>query len=509
MLTSTVPLLSGLIVWPIFAAIVVAFFPVKRFAKFFAVAALLIEFIGAIAVVFCYDPQQADFQLVEQYPWIPLLNIQFLVGIDGISVLFIPLSVLLSLLSLVAAWNSVQSLQSLHFSLLLALQGVTVGVFCALDLILFFLCWELTLPLIFFLIGYWGIGPQRRSAAMKYSLFMLFGGVPLLFGIIILAINNATQLGGSIPQDLSFSLPVLLNVAMDDQLQVVVFLLLILGFAVKAPLVPFHTWLPTVSMEGPTQLTALLVGLKLGIYGIIRFAMTLTPSASVQYSWVLGIFGAVTIIYGAFIALQQSNLRRLLAYASISHVGMVIVGIASLNMQGIQGAILELLNFTVVASSLMLIAGFIQHRIGSTDIVHLGGLAQVMPKLVVFYFILLFASIGVPGGNSFPAELLLIIGALISHPSLGITALVGAILSAGFMLSFTRRAFLGPVVHNSIYKLQDLRPRELLLLAIPALLSILIGMFPNWILDSNKVVADAWLTRLVNQPIFALPGSAK
>jgi len=187
---------------------------------------------------------------------------------------------------------------------------------------------------------------------------MLSGGVPLLFAIIILAINHAGFSGAATSQQLSFSLPVLLATPLPEALQGWVFLLLLLGFAVKAPLVPFHTWLPTAAMEGPTQLTALLTGLKLGAFGILRFALPLAPSAAVQHSWILGILGAITLIYGALIALQQSNLRRLLAYASISHVGLVIIGIASLNMQGLQGAIFQLLNFTLIASSLMLIAGF-------------------------------------------------------------------------------------------------------------------------------------------------------
>jgi NADH-quinone oxidoreductase subunit M len=253
-------------------------------------------------------------------------------------------------------------------------------------------------------------------------------------------------------------------------------------------------------MEGPAQMTALLVGLKLGIFGILRFAMPLAPSAAVEYSWVLGIIGAITLIYSALIALRQTNLRRLLAYASISHVGLVIIGIASLNIQGIQGAIFALLNFTIVSSSLMLVSGFIQHRLGSTEVLHLGGLAKIMPRLTVFYFIFMFASIGVPGTIGFPAELLLIIGALLAHPSLGITALAGAVLSASYMLSFTRRAFLGPITRSSVYQAQDLRLRELVLLGVPAILVVIFGFFPNTLLHINRKAAEAWLSRLVDQP---------
>jgi NADH-quinone oxidoreductase subunit M len=405
-------------------------------------------------------------------------------------------------MAIIASWNSVQHQTCLHFALLLALEGITLGVFLALDLALFFLFWELTLPPIFFLIGLWGIGSQRRSAAIKYTMFMFFGGVPLLFAIIILAINHATAVGGSIPHDLSFSLPVLLQTPVPDNIQALVFLLLLLGFAVKAPLVPFHTWLPTVAMEGPTQLTALLTGLKLGAFGIIRFVMPLAPSASVQYSWVLGILGAITLIYSALIALQQTNLRRLLAYASISHVGLVIIGIASLNMQGIQGAILQLLNFTMVAGSLMLIAGFIQHRLGSTEMLHLGGMAKVMPTLTSFYFLFMLASIGLPGTSGFPAELLLIVSTILAHPSISIAALLGAVLSAAYMLSYTRNAFFGPITRPGVKQAQDLRSRELSLLCVSALLILGFGFFPDSLLKINRATSEAWLNRLMDQPIL-------
>jgi NADH-quinone oxidoreductase subunit M len=329
---------------------------------------------------------------------------------------------------------------------------------------------------------------------------MLVGGVPLLFAIIILAINHATNIGGALPQDLCFSFPDLLNTPLPENLQTIVFVLLLTGFAIKAPLIPFHTWLPTVAMEGSTHITALLVGLKLGVFGILRFAMPLAPSAAVEFSWAMGIVGAITLIYCALIALQQTNLRRLLAYASISHVGLVIIGLASLNIQGLQGAILSLFNFTLIASSLMLVAGFIQHRLGSTEIIHLGGLAKVTPHLTVAYFILTFASIGVPGTVGFPAELLLFIGALLAHPSLAITALAGAVLSAAYMLSFTRKTFLGPIHPAAAKQVQDLRLRERIILYLPLALILLFGFFPNSLLNISQKASDAWLSRLLDQP---------
>ncbi len=490
------PLLSLIILLPLLGAVAIGFIRDIHLAKLITLGVASFVLLLTLLVVLLFDSSKSGFQLIENYAWIPSLNVEYLVGVDGISVLFLPLSALLTLIAILASWRSTQKNPRFHFALLLALEGITVGVFCALDMMLFLLFWELTLPPLFFLIGLWGIGSQRRGAAMKYTLYMLFGGVPLLLAIILLAVNHSSQVGGTIPYDLAFSLPVLLETSMPADLQTVVFLLFLLGFAIKAPLVPFHTWLPTAAMEGPTHIVALLVGLKLGVYGILRFTLPLAPMAAIEFSWILSVIGVITLMYGALIALQQTNLRRLLAFSSISHVGMVIIGIASLNIQGVQGAVFQLINFTLVASSLMLVAGFIQSRLGSTYAVHLGGMAKVMPRLTCFYFIFALASIGIPGTSGFPAELLMIIGALTSHTGLGIAALAGAILGAAYMLSFTRRAFFGPIKHDDVAQVHDLKTREFALLCLPAFLILLFGFFPDSILSINQMASEAWLLRL-------------
>ncbi|MEQ1530382.1 MAG: proton-conducting transporter membrane subunit, partial [Methylococcales bacterium] len=276
------PILSLIILLPICGALLVGVVQDHKSARLLALVVAVLELIATLAALQFFNADTGNnFQLIEHAEWILNLNIEYLLGIDGISILFLPMSALLSLLTILASWNSVQTLPRLHFALLLALEGVTMGVFCAIDMMLFFLFWELTLPAIFFLIGLWGIGPNRRSAAIKYIMFMLFGGVPLLFAIIILAINHVTYVNGVIPDDLVFSFPVLLETPLSEHLQSIVFILLMLGFAVKAPLVPLHTWLPTTAMEGPAQMAALLTGLKLGAYAILRFAMPLAPSAAV------------------------------------------------------------------------------------------------------------------------------------------------------------------------------------------------------------------------------------
>lgn len=490
------PLLSMCLVWPIFGALALIFVRDRYLAKCVALLVAGSELLLSIFVLAGFESDREGFQLLEDHPWIPNLNIHYQLGVDGISILFLPMTALVTLMTVLAGWNTVQRLSRFYLALILVLESVTIGVFTALDMVLFFLFWELTLPPLFFLIGLWGIGAERRHAGMKYTLFMLFGGVPLLFGIILLAINHAEYVGGSIHQDLAFSLPLLLATPVAHDLQPVIFLLLVLGFAVKAPLVPFHTWLPSVAMEAPTQIGALLLALKLGVYGIVRFAIPLTPAAAVEHHWLLTIVGAVTLIYGALIALRQSNLRSLLAYSSISHVGLVMMGIAGLNQQGIQGAIMQLFNFTIVASSLMLMAGMIQQRLDSTDWIHLGGLARPMPRLTALFFLFALSSMGVPGTNGFPAELLLLLGAFKANSALAMVALFTAVLAAAYMLGFIKRAFFGPLVRDAVIRAQDLRPRELLLLMLPAVLVFVLGLYPQWTMSRQEPTLRAWLQRL-------------
>lgn len=494
-----IPLLSLMIALPLVGALLMVACKSIRLAKLIALSASVLTLLASFWLIHAFNPNDGGLQLIERHDWIPDLRVEYLLGVDGISVLFLPLTALLTLMAIGASWNS-PAHSRLHFALLLLLESATLGVFSATDMILFFVFWQLTLPPLFFLIGLWGIEPLRSNAAGKYLLINMCGSLPLLLAFIILAVNHASQLNSTSQTDLSFNFSVLLETALPDNLQGIVFLLLLIGFAVKAPLVPFHTWLPQVAMASPAPVTALLISLKLGAYGILRYAVTLAPTAAVEYNWLLGIIGAITLIYAALLSLQQSNLRSLLAFAGISHVGLVMIGIASLNMQGIQGAILQLLNFTLVAGVLMMVAGFIQQRLGSTDLHHLGGLAQALPKLAGFYFLFVLASLGMPGTNVFPAELLLILGALQAHPSLGITALTGAILAAGCLLAFSRRAFFGNLTPTTRQPLQDLRPREQALLGVALLLILLGGIFPNRLLDINQKAAEAWLTRLLDQP---------
>ncbi len=504
MTVTFLPILSLLIGVPLMGALLIAFIADIKWVKFIALTTASIELLAALLLTFSFDTSNTDFQFVEHATWIPSVRATFFLGVDGLSVVFLPLTALLMFVAILASWQSIVQLTRLHFALLLVLESATMGVFSALDMLLFFLFWEATLPPIFFLIGLWGIGAKRRQAALKYTLFMLCGGVPLLFGVILLAVNHAHQQGGELLAGLSFSYPELLNTSVPESLQCVILLLLTLGFAVKTPLVPFHTWLPTVAMESPAPLSALLMGLKLGAFGLLRFALPLAPSAVSHYAWLLALLGAITAVYGALIALKQTNLRQLLAYLSISHVGLVVMGIASFTLQSLQGAVFQLLNFTFIASSLMLLAGFVQQRFGSTELVHLGGLASLLPKGCVLFYLFSLASVGMPLTSGFPAEMLVMIG-LFSHQfSLGIVGLLGAILGVAALFGFIQKMFLGESRHHATREkreLLDLRYYELWALCLPAALVFIFGLWPQGMLALTHNSAALWLHRLANLPL--------
>jgi NADH-quinone oxidoreductase subunit M len=485
------PWLSLLIFLPIAGAILALCFPTLSSARSIALCTALLELVVAIIVLALFEPgMENTFQLQEIRPWISGLDINYHLGMDGLSVLFLPCTALLGVMAILASWNNMTHLPGFYFAMLLTLIGVTMGVFLALDTMLFFLFWELTLPPIYFLISLWGTGSQRRMAAMKYTMYMMFGGIPLFFGFILLALQTPATEG---TQALMFSLPELLSAPVDTTIQPLIFLLLVTGFAVKVPLFPFHTWLPTVAMESPAQLTALLVGLKLGAFGLLRFALPLAPEAAIEYGWMLGVLGGFTLIYGACIALVQSNLRQMLAYASISHVGLVVVGIAAMNSQGIQGAVFQLLNFTMIASALMLISGFIRERTGTTELVSLGSMAGEMPRLTALFFLFALASIGLPGTSGFVGEILLIISAFELHFSLGVLALITMVVGAAYLLSHMRRTFWGPGDNSEKMPMADLKPEELWLLLPACVIVLTLGFFPNLVLDVIGPAAEQWL----------------
>ncbi|MEO5341239.1 MAG: NADH-quinone oxidoreductase subunit M [Magnetococcus sp. MYC-9] len=490
------PLLSLLIGLPVFAAALIGLLP-SRHAQTLAVAAALLEGVLACGAVVGVTPGQTGFHWLERADWIPTVNAHYLLGVDGLSVLFLPLSALLFLGMLLSF--RVHVMPRLYFALLLILEGLSIGIYCALDTLLFFLFWELTLVPLYFLVSLWGIGPQRRFAASQYTLLMLAGGVMLLFGFLLAAVDHAALSGGVsgalLPASLVLDLPTLLSTPLSVERQWPVFLLLLVGFAVKTPVIPLHTWLPSLAMEGPVAVLAMMTGLKLGGYGLLRFALPLAPHAAQEGFWLLSGLGVVGMIYGGLAALAQTNLRRMLAFSSISHVGLVVLGLSTFTVQGVQGALLQLLNFTLIAGGLFLIAGFVWQRTASTELVHLGGLVRSMPLATAFFLFFGLAGMGMPLTSGFPAEQLLLLGTLSVHKGAALAAVGGQILGAGYFLHYYRRAFLGPVRNRVVAEAMDLRPREwlvLVLFAVPVLIS---GLYPQWIIRFTQLPVLGWVAR--------------
>ena len=482
----SLPLLSLLVLTPLAGVVAIWLLP-ARAARHVVAFAMLVTLLLATAVLLAYEPPGPRFQMIERVGWISSLNVDYLLGVDGISVLFLPATALLFLGSLVVCWNAVEDAPRLHYSLLLLLQMATLGIFCALDTVLFFVFWELTLVPLYFLLGRWGVSSSSSQAAARYFLIMLAGGIPLLLAFVILAAH---------PSAPTFDLMVLLGSPLPRSMQTTVFLLFLIGFGIKVPLVPLHTWLPQFSLAAPGSLTALLVGLKLGAFGLIRFAIPLAPEAALDMHWLLAGLGTVAILYGAVGMLAQTNLRVGLAYASICHVGLAVLGLASFTAQAAQGTVSLLLSFSVATGGAFILLEFLRQRTGSTDIHALGGAVRTMPLLATGFLICGLAGVGMPGTSSFPGEFLLIIAALQTHTGAGMAALFGLSIAAGGFLSLYRKAFFGLVSRPAVAEASDLRPREWVVLVALIIMIAGIGIYPGPWIEIVRPAAEAWVAGL-------------
>jgi NADH-quinone oxidoreductase subunit M len=485
------PVLTVLILLPLLGAAVIAFMPDRRLARTAALVVALAELALAVVLVLAFTPGVSDVQFAERVSWIETVGAQYHVGVDGISVLFIPLTAFIAVLVILFSWNSPRFLAKPYFVAVLAMEATTIGIFASLDLVLFFVFWELMLVPSYFLIKLWGGGPQRQQAGLNYVMYMLVGSAPMLIGIVLLGANYSdVRAGGDAPR-FSFDLLTLLVTPISTELQTLVFFLFAFAFAVKGPLVPFHTWMPTALVEGPIGIGMFLVGLKLGVYGFLRFAIPLAPDAAEQWSWLLAALGVLAVIYAALIAIVQRNLRRLLAFAGTSHVGLALLGAFSLDVQGIQGALFVMINAGLGATGLLLLTGFLHARTGSSDLSRYGGLVRRLPLLTTFFFIIGLAAIGLPGTSGFVGEFLVLLAAFRTHWVLAAAAVLAVVLSAAYFLSFYERAFLGPEVRPSARTLHDLGAREAAMAAVVSAVILWAGLFPGPLLDITRGSAEA------------------
>ncbi|MDQ3507960.1 MAG: NADH-quinone oxidoreductase subunit M [Actinomycetota bacterium] len=489
------PILSTLILLPVLCAVVLAFVRDDGLARKVAFGGASLTLVLALVMAVGFVSGTSDIQFAERAEWMPSIGVGYFVGVDGISVLFIPLTAFLTLLVMLLSWGTVRFLTKGYLIALLGLEAATIGVFASLDLLLFFVFWELMLVPSYFLLKMWGTGPRRQYAGTKYVMYMLVGSAPLLVGIVVLGVNHFNVTG-----EYSFDFVALLETPASAGIQTLIFFLLAFGFAVKGPLFPFHTWMASVFSEGPVGMSVMLIGLKMGIYGFIRFAIPLAPEAASEWFWLIAVLGLIAIIYGALIALVQPNLRRLLAFSSVSHVGLATLGMFTLSTQGFQGGILMLVNMGIASAGLFFLAGFLYARTGSWELGSFGGAARTMPLLAVFFFIVGLASIGTPGTSGFPAEFLIFLGAFQVHWALAVVAVVGIILSAGYFFVYYERAFFGPVTRDAVRKATDLRPRETAIAAALVVVIFFIGLFPAPLLNMTSGSTEALAERIEAGP---------
>jgi len=442
-----------------------------------ALAASLATFAATLVLWWRFDPTSADYQFVETHAWMPMFGIQYLIGVDGISLFLIVLTGFLTPLALLCSWESVHKSVKLFSFFVLALETAMLGVFVSIDLFLFYVFWDAMLIPMYFLIGIWGY-ERRIYAAIKFMLYTMAGSVLMLLAIIGLAWAHAEISPSHVP---SFNLLDLYGMQLPGNMESWFFLAFTLAFAIKVPLFPFHTWLPDAHVEAPTAGSVILAGvlLKMGTYGLLRFAFPLFPATALAMAPILGTLAVIGIIYGALVAMVQPDMKKLVAYSSVSHLGFVVLGLCAMNLQGVQGSLYQMLNHGVSTGGLFMIVGMLSDRRHTRLISEFGGLKNVMPRLVAAFLVITLSSIAVPGFNGFVGEFLILLGAFRWSPMLASLAATGVILSAVYMLWMFQRVNYGPVTNEKNRNLPDLTPREWALMVPTIALCILMGVFPG------------------------------
>ncbi|MEJ5227876.1 NADH-quinone oxidoreductase subunit M [Thermodesulfovibrio sp.] len=484
------PVLSTLIFFPVVGSGIILL--IKReqeeLIKIASLIIAVIEFMLSLPLYLSFDRNSTAMQFREEYMWIPQWGIKYSLGIDGISVLFVLLSSLLTILCVLVSWNEINKKVKEFYISLLITHSAMIGVFMSLDAFLFYIFWEAMLIPMYLIVGVWG-GPNRLYAAIKFFLYTFIGSLFMLIGIIVLYIYTGTS-----------DILKLSQFAYPYKMQLWLFWAFLAAFAVKVPMWPVHTWLPDAHTEAPTAGSVILAGIliKMGAYGILRFNIPMFPEATVAMTPVMLILSVIAIVYGALICLVQKDLKRLIAYSSVSHMGFVTLGIFALNHQGVQGGILQMINHGIVTGALFLCVGIVYQRTHTREIAKYGGLATVMPLYSAFFMIFTLASIGLPGTNGFIGEFLILLGAFKSWKIMSVLAATALITGAAYMLWLFQRVFFEKTnryISEHINEDGDLNTREIIIL-LPLILAVFwIGFFPNALLG----FMDLSVKELLNQ----------
>lgn len=483
----------------------------KNLIRWWANISALAGFLVSVPLLLQFDRNAEGYQFVERIDWIPSLGVQYLVGIDGISLLMVMLTTVMGFFAIFSSWASIDKNVKSYYAMFLLQQTGMIGVFISLDFLLFYVFWELVLVPMYFIIGVWG-GPRKLYAAIKFFLYTLAGGVLMLLGIFTLYFQHAAQFGVH-----TFEIGQLMNTAMPLWMEQLVFWSFFLGFAIKVPMFPFHTWLPDAHTEAPTAGSVILAAvlLKMGTYGFIRFSLPLLPQASADRTivTVLIVLSIIGILYGALVSLMQKDWKKLVAYSSVSHLGFCTLGIFALNHEGIAGSVLQQVNHGISTGMLFLIVGVIYERRHTREISEYGGLAHVMPNYAIVFAFAMLSSAGLPLLNGFVGEFTILKAAFDANRIWGIFAVTGIIFGAAYLLWLYQRTMLGPVTNEKNKGLPDLNWREWAVFLPLMIWALTIGVYPKPYFDIlEKPVAQ--IVQRVNgnaakTPVPALEAQAR
>ena len=483
-------LLSILIWLPIFGGVSVLFFSRPEqasTARWVSLGISLLVLALSIPLWTGFDSTTAAMQFVEKADWIPRFNIQYHLGVDGIAMPLILLTTLLTLIVVIAGWEVIQKRVPQYFAAFLIMEGVMIGVFAAQDALLFYLFWEVMLIPMFLIIGIWG-GPNRIYATIKFFLFTLLGSLLMLVALLYLYNKS----GGS------FAIADYHQLALPLGAQKWIFMAFFMAFAVKVPMVPVHTWLPDAHVEAPTGGSVILAAimLKMGGYGFLRFNLPITPDASYALAGFVITLSIIAIIYIAFVALVQTDMKKLIAYSSISHMGFATLGFFLFNQMALEGAMVQMISHGFISGAMFLAVGVLYDRLHSRDISAYGGVAKVMPKFAFFAVLFAMANAGLPGTSGFVGEFLVILGAFEVSGWLAALAALTLILGAAYTLWMVKRVMFGALEKDSVAGLLDLNRREMAFMSILAVFTLAVGLWPNPLLDVMRVTLENLLDHI-------------
>ena len=446
---------------------------VARNARMTALWTSLITFVLSLGIWIDFDTSTAAFQFVERADWIPILGASYHLGVDGISMLFVILSTFLTPLCILASWETIQTRVKEYMIAFLLLETFMVGMFCALDFVLFYIFFEGVLIPMFLIIGVWG-GANRVYAAFKFFLYTLTGSVLMLVAIMVIYFDAETT-----------DIVELLKIGFDPDVQIWLWLAFFASFAVKVPMWPVHTWLPDAHVEAPTAGSVILAGvlLKMGAYGFLRFSLPMLPVASDFFAPLVFTLSIIAIIYTSLVALAQEDMKKLIAYSSVAHMGFVTIGIFTVRTQGVEGAIVQMLSHGVISAALFLCVGVVYDRLHSREIARYGGLVHRMPVYAAVFMVFMLGSVGLPGTSGFVGEFLVLVGAFQVNTWLALLATSGIVLGAAYMLYLYRRVIFGELTKEDLKTMTDLSRREIAVFAPLVAATLWMGIWPEPFLD--------------------------